>query len=54
MARRGLWYQLERCLASHSDWNRMLLRWERSWQELNCFLEKKENRGRDPVGKRRG
>ncbi|MBR6527452.1 MAG: hypothetical protein IKT45_05860 [Lachnospiraceae bacterium] len=53
MARRGLWCQIERCLAGRSDWNRTFLRWERSWQEMICFLERKENRGRDRNGKRR-
>ena len=46
MAKRGLRYQLEKCLAIRGDWNRIFLRWERSWRELNQFLERRDTKKR--------
>ncbi len=40
MAKKGLKYQLDKSAAANSDWNRTILRLEKSWKELNAFLEK--------------
>lgn len=40
MAKKGLGYQLNKTTATNNDWNRTILRLEKSWKELNAFLEK--------------
>ena len=40
MAKKGLRYQLDRTSSVNNDWNRTILRLEKSWKELNAFLEK--------------
>jgi len=39
MAKKGLFYQLDKA-SSGGSWNRTILRLEKSWKELNAFLEK--------------
>lgn len=40
MAKKGIKYQLDKSVSGNSDWNRAILRMEKSWKELNAFLEK--------------
>jgi hypothetical protein len=40
MAKKGLRYQLDKTSSINNDWNRTILRMEKSWKELNAFLEK--------------
>ncbi len=40
MAKKGLRYQLEKAVSGNNDWNRLILRMEKSWREMNAFLEK--------------
>lgn len=40
MAKKGLQHQLEKAASGNGDWNRTILRLEKSWKELNAFLEK--------------
>ncbi|MCI8403063.1 MAG: hypothetical protein HFI38_13400 [Lachnospiraceae bacterium] len=40
MAKKGLRYQLDKSAAGNNDWNRVILQMEKSWKELNAFLEK--------------
>ena len=47
MAKKGLRYQLEKAVSGNNDWNRLILRMEKSWREMNTFLEK-------GAGKKRG
>ena len=44
MAGKGLRYQLEKSMSGRNDWNRTFLRMEKSWKELNQFLEKKDTK----------
>ena len=44
MAKKNWWCWLEKQLACKREWNRTILRWERSWKELNQFLDKKDHK----------
>ncbi len=50
MAKKGFLYQLEKKVSGNNDWNRTILRLEKSWQEMNAFLEK--GSGKKKGGKR--
>lgn len=40
MAKKGIRYQPDKTASVNGDWNRTILRMEKSWNELNAFLEK--------------
>lgn len=40
MAKRNLRDRMDKSVSGNNDWNRTILRMEKSWKELNDFLEK--------------
>lgn len=40
MAKKDLRYRMDKSVSGNNDWNRTILRMEKSWKELNDFLEK--------------